>query len=102
MVDVQTHLLEHDLSQPLSAGYWGQNFPQAACGLDDPRTCFGIDQWRQLVLDGSETSVAVLSAVPIVADVSSADGAADFIARAEAEIAGREALRGDADALFKS
>jgi uncharacterized protein len=70
VVDVQTHLLEYDLTQPASGGFFGSGFPQASCDLDDPRACFGIPQWQSLVLDGSETAVAVLSAVPIVADPS--------------------------------
>jgi hypothetical protein len=98
VVDVQTHLLEYDLSQPLE-GYWGSGFPQAACGLDDPRACFGIDQWQQLVLGGSDTSVAVLSAVPVVADPSPLSTEIMERARdqaAEAGCDGRVLIQGEA------
>ena len=98
VVDVQTHLLEYDLTQPLG-DYWGSGFPQAACGLDDARACFGIDQWQQLVLDGSDTSVAVLSAVPVVADPSPLS--TDVMERArdqaaEAGCDGRVLIQGEA------
>lgn len=98
VVDVQTHLLEHELDTPL-AGYWGSGFPQADCGLDDPRACFGVDQWRSLVLDGSDTAVAVLSAVPIVADDSPLSTAVMERAREEAALAGcdeRVLIQGEA------
>jgi uncharacterized protein len=57
VVDVQTHFLE-------SAGF-GAGFPQAACGDDD---CFSVEHWRDLVLGGSDTAVAVISAIPVVGD----------------------------------
>jgi len=69
IVDVQTHLLEYPVGGG-AAGFFGSGFPQASCGLDDPRSCFSIDQWIALVLEGSDTAVAVLSAVPIVGDDS--------------------------------
>jgi hypothetical protein len=61
IVDVQTHFLEAD-----TIGF-GRGFPQARCG-DDPSQCFTIDRWRDLVLGSSDTSIAVLSALPIVVD----------------------------------
>ena len=64
VVDVQTHLLEYE---PGTGEGWGLGFPQASCG-DDPAACMGIDAWLDLVLGGSDTAVAVLSAVPVVAD----------------------------------
>ena len=69
IVDVQTHLLEFDEDSPRS-GFWGSGFPQASCDLDDPRDCFSIEQWLALVLGGSDTTIAVLSAVPIADDPS--------------------------------
>jgi len=99
VVDVQTHLLEFDLSQPDSGGFFGSGFPQASCGADDPRACFGIAPWRALVLDGSDTSVAVLSAVPVVADPSPLSTAVMERARAEAAAAGcdgRVLIQGEA------
>jgi hypothetical protein len=64
VVDVQTHLLEYP---PGTADGWGLTFPQASCG-DDPAGCMGIDAWLDLVLGTSDTTVAVLSAIPVVAD----------------------------------
>ena len=64
VVDVQTHLLEYE---PGTGEGWGLGFPQASCG-DDPALCMGIDAWLDLVLGGSDTAVAVLSAIPVVAD----------------------------------
>ncbi|MEM9036487.1 MAG: amidohydrolase family protein [Actinomycetota bacterium] len=98
VIDVQTHLLEFDTSTPLG-GFWGSGFPQASCGLDDPRSCFSIDQWMALVLDGSDTSVAVLSAVPIVDDDSPLSTEVMERARREAEAAGcdrRVLIQGEA------
>ena len=64
VVDVQTHLLEYESG---TGDGWGLGFPQASCG-DDPALCMGIDAWLDLVLGGSDTAVAVLSAIPVVAD----------------------------------
>lgn len=61
VIDVQTHFLDPD-----TVGF-GAGFPQAGCG-SGPSTCFTIDQWFDLVLGGSDTAVAVLSALPVVSD----------------------------------
>jgi uncharacterized protein len=61
VVDVQTHFLDAD-----ELGF-GAGFPQSDCG-DDPSLCFTIDRWADLVLGSSDTSIAVLSALPIVDD----------------------------------
>ena len=58
VVDVQTHFLE--------SGDWGTGFPQGACGEDEPIDCFSAEYWRDLVLAGSDTAVAVISAIPVV------------------------------------
>ncbi len=99
IVDVQTHLLEFDLSVGDDGGFFGSGFPQADCGLDDRRACFSIDRWRELVLDGSDTAVAVLSAVPITADPSPLS--TEVMARARDEAAeagcdGRVLIQGEA------
>jgi predicted TIM-barrel fold metal-dependent hydrolase len=60
VVDVQTHFLE-SLS-------FGGGFPQSNCGEDDPGDCFSVEYWYDLVFEQSDTSVAVISAVPVVAD----------------------------------
>ena len=99
IVDVQTHLLDYDLSAGGGDGFFGSGFPQASCGLADPRACFSVDQWIQLVLDGSDTAIAVLSAVPITADPSPLS--TEVMARARDEAAeagcdGRVLIQGEA------
>ena len=39
-----------------------------ACGEAEPIDCFSAEYWRDLVLAGSDTSVAVISAIPVVGD----------------------------------
>jgi hypothetical protein len=60
VVDVQTHFLE--------TGGFGSGFPQSSCGEANPADCFSAEYWRDLVLTQSDTRVAVISAVPVVAD----------------------------------
>ena len=60
VIDVQTHFLE----TPSIGG----GFPQAQCGEANPGDCFAVDYWYDLVLGGSDTSVAVISAVPVVGE----------------------------------
>ena len=69
VVDVQTHLLEYDRSQPIEGSFFGSGFPQAGCGEEDPRACFTTERWQELVFERSDTRLAVLSAVPVVGDV---------------------------------
>ena len=64
--DVQSHLLAYDLSQPAD-GFFGQNFPQAGCGDGDPRACFSIERYLEAIFLDSDTTMMVLSALPIVA-----------------------------------
>ena len=84
IVDVQTHLLE--LPAGTSSGF-GLGFPQAACG-DDPVECLGTNAWLDLVLGGSDTTVAVLSAIPVVADPDPLSTEVMERARHEAETLG--------------
>lgn len=84
VIDVQTHLLE--LQPGTSAGF-GLAFPQAACG-DDPVACLGTNAWLDLVLGGSDTTVAVLSAIPVVADPDPLSTEVMERARREAEALG--------------
>lgn len=67
VVDVQTHLLEYDRASPIPSSWFGAAFPQAACGEDDPRACFTTERWQDLVFGQSDTRLAVLSAVPVIA-----------------------------------
>ena len=67
LIDVQNHLLDY-VMHPDAADFTG--FPQAACGEDDPRMCFSPEQWADLVFHQSDTTMAVLSAIPVVGAVS--------------------------------
>jgi len=65
VMDVQTHFLEYDdTGDPPS--FWGEIFPQSRCGEADSRDCFSTGYFLDLILASSDTSVGVLSAVPIV------------------------------------
>ncbi|MGH8929719.1 MAG: amidohydrolase family protein [Egibacteraceae bacterium] len=63
--DVQSHLLQFDLEQP-AGSFFGQNFPQAGCGDGDPRACFSIEHYLEEIFLNSDTTMMVLSALPIV------------------------------------
>jgi uncharacterized protein len=66
IIDVQQHLLEFDLDAPSGDRFFGSGFPQAACGERDARACFSIDRWYDEVFLRSDTTVAVLSAIPVI------------------------------------
>jgi hypothetical protein len=71
VMDVQNHVLEYDAAfGTADAPLFGGGFPQASCGAADPRDCYSIDRYLDLIFLESDTSVAVLSAVPIVAEDS--------------------------------
>jgi hypothetical protein len=68
--DVQTHYLNYDLAQ--EGGITGlaglaQSFPQSRCGDDDPRACFSVEHYLDLLFAQSDTSLVVLTAIPIAA-----------------------------------
>ena len=67
VLDVQTHLLDYS-SLTQDAPFFGARFPQASCGEADPRDCFSMEHWREEVFLRSDTTMAVISAVPIVGD----------------------------------
>lgn len=66
IMDVQGHLLEYDLN-PATRGrrFWGDQFPQINCGDDDPRACFSMTHFMEEMFLRSDTSMAVVSALPI-------------------------------------
>src|SRR5581483_761563 len=66
IIDVQTHLLDYELA-PDGPDFWS-GFPQKDCGEADPRRCFGVDHWMEELFLRSDTSMVVLSAIPVVAD----------------------------------
>ncbi len=60
--DVQTHFLDanHDIPDlGLSTA-----FPQSRCGANDPRECFSLDKYLDLMFTKSDTNVLVISALP--------------------------------------
>jgi hypothetical protein len=68
IVDVQTHYLNYDLAVAGGAsGLAGlaDVFPQNACGEADPRACFSVEQYLDLLFGQSDTTMTVLSAIPI-------------------------------------
>jgi predicted TIM-barrel fold metal-dependent hydrolase len=65
--DVQTHFLEFDAIPP-STEFFGAGFPQASCGEADPRDCFSIEHWMEEVFLRSDTTMAVISAIPVVGE----------------------------------
>jgi hypothetical protein len=63
--DVQTHYVNYDLET--DAGDWTSTFPQASCteGEDgDARVCFTADAYFRELFVRSDTSMAILSALP--------------------------------------
>ena len=63
--DVQGHLLEYDLNPILNGQDFWTRFPQKDCGEDDPRVCYSIESFLELMFLRSDTSMLVLSALPI-------------------------------------
>ncbi|MBK5289431.1 MAG: amidohydrolase family protein [Acidimicrobiia bacterium] len=67
--DVQTHYLDYDLTGPGTgiAGIDGlvNSFPQGRCGEADARACFSVEQYLDLLFNQSDTSLMILTAIPI-------------------------------------
>jgi uncharacterized protein len=68
LVDVQNHFLDYELHP--DAPTFGDGFPQASCDAGDSRECFTPERWADLVFLQSDTTMAVLSAIPIVGDAN--------------------------------
>lgn len=64
--DVQGHLLEYRVNPATRyvQDFW-DGFPQQHCGEADPRTCFSIKHFMEEVFLKSDTSMIVLSALPL-------------------------------------
>ncbi len=60
--DVQTHFLDanHDIPD---LGI-GRMFPQQNCGAQDPRECFSVDKYLDLLFNKSDTNMIVISCLP--------------------------------------
>jgi uncharacterized protein len=70
--DIQGHLLEYDLNPTVNsegADFWTL-FPQQNCGAEDPRDCYTIEQFLELMFIRSDTSMVVISALPIAPEGS--------------------------------
>jgi predicted TIM-barrel fold metal-dependent hydrolase len=70
--DIQGHLLEYDLNPTINsegAAFWSL-FPQQDCGAEDPRDCYSIEQFLELMFIRSDTSAVVISALPIAPEGS--------------------------------
>ncbi|HEX2241186.1 MAG TPA: amidohydrolase family protein [Actinomycetota bacterium] len=70
--DIQGHLLEYDLNPDTRGEYFfGQVFPQTNCPEeDDPRACFSIEHFLELMFIRSDTTMVVLSSLPIAPEGS--------------------------------
>ena len=71
IMDVQTHFLDgnHDIPD---LGI-SQMFPQQACGEQDPRECFTVDKYLDLMFNRSDTNMLVISALPFAGSPLNAD-----------------------------
>jgi hypothetical protein len=58
--DVQTHFLDYNHDVPSL----GVQFPQSQCGESDPRKCFSMDKYLDLIFTKSDTNIVILSALP--------------------------------------
>jgi predicted TIM-barrel fold metal-dependent hydrolase len=67
--DVQAHYLNYDLAEPGGIGF-ERFFPQGDCGEDDPRACFSADHFVEEMFLKSDTSMVVMSAIPIPGDAN--------------------------------
>lgn len=64
--DVQGHLLEYDLDPATRyEPFWGDGFPQADCGEDDPRACFSMEHFMEEIFVRSDTNMVALAGLPI-------------------------------------
>ena len=70
--DVQSHYVNYDLA--VDGGAWTAAFPQSSCpeGAEDadPRVCFTVDAYFREMFVRSDTSMAILSALPAPGDGS--------------------------------
>jgi predicted TIM-barrel fold metal-dependent hydrolase len=64
--DVQNHLLDYTIDpRSRDEAFFGANFPQRRCGEEDPRDCFGVDHFVEEIFLKSDTSMAIVSSLPI-------------------------------------
>ena len=65
VLDIQGHLLEYDLNPVLNGQEFWQRFPQQNCGESDPRVCYSIENFLELMFLRSDTTMTVISSLPI-------------------------------------
>jgi hypothetical protein len=69
--DVQGHFLEYrEVPETSQARDFWTAFPQRGCGAADPRTCYAINRFLEEVFLRSDTSMIVLSGLPIAPEAS--------------------------------
>jgi uncharacterized protein len=69
--DVQGHLLDYTVDPASRAATdFGSGFPQAGCGEADPRDCFSIGHFLEEIFLRSDTSMVVVSAIPVAPEHS--------------------------------
>ena len=67
--DVQGHLLEYDLNPAVNDPFrFWTRFPQQDCGEDDPRDCYSIEHFMDEMFLKSDTSMVVVSSLPLPPD----------------------------------
>jgi uncharacterized protein len=79
--DVQSHFLDGNHNLP----DFGASiiFPQAYCGEADPRQCFTVDRYLDLLFNKSQTDMAVLSCLPFVGSALNPSVMVEALALAE-------------------
>jgi uncharacterized protein len=89
--DVQGHFLDYSVEPGTQQGreFW-TGFPQQQCGERDPRVCFSVDHFLEEVFLRSDTTMVVLSALPIAPAGSPSSPAAMDHARRLAAAACRD------------
>jgi uncharacterized protein len=70
IMDIQGHLLQYDFSPATRDNAFWQLFPQQNCGEDDPRVCYSVERFMEEMFLKSDTSLVVLSALPIAPEGS--------------------------------
>jgi uncharacterized protein len=68
--DVQGHLLDYSVDAASRAQSFGAGFPQAQCGEADPKDCFSTAHFLEEIFLRSDTSMVVVSAIPVAPEHS--------------------------------
>jgi uncharacterized protein len=68
--DVQSHLLDYRVDPAVQGQAFPLGFPQAKCGESDPKDCFSTAHYLDEIFLRSDTSMVVLSAVPLALEHS--------------------------------